>query len=72
MDRLDIMHGMIYKALDDKLHLAPLDADKIHRALDLGTGTGICKFLFDNGRWLWVPTATNQWFQGPSTSQTSS
>jgi len=43
MDRLDIMHGMIYKALGDKLFLAPLEEEKVQRALDLGTGTGICE-----------------------------
>ena len=43
MERMDIMHGMIYKALGNKLYLAPLEEEKLHRALDLGTGTGICK-----------------------------
>ena len=43
MDRLDLMHAILVKALGQKLFLAPLEASKVHRALDLGTGTGICK-----------------------------
>jgi len=41
MDRLDLMHAILVKALGQKLFLAPLEASKVHRALDLGTGTGI-------------------------------
>jgi len=48
MDRLDIMHGMIYKALGDKLFLAPLEEEKVQRALDLGTGTGIWAMDFSD------------------------
>ena len=32
-------------ATEGKLYLAPLDKDKIHNVLDIGTGTGICEFL---------------------------
>ena len=28
--------------IGDKLFLAPIDTDKMHRVLDIGTGTGIC------------------------------
>jgi len=48
MERLDIMHGMIYKALGNRLYLAPLEEDKIRRALDLGTGTGIWAIDFSD------------------------
>lgn len=30
------------KGIGDKLFLAPIDTDKMHRVLDIGTGTGIC------------------------------
>ena len=43
-DRLDRMHEMMLVMLDRKLCLAPI-SDSIHRALDLGTGTGIVLFL---------------------------
>ena len=38
-DRLDFFHAIFYKSLGDRLFLAPLDEKKLHRALDLGTGT---------------------------------
>ncbi|KAF2013866.1 S-adenosyl-L-methionine-dependent methyltransferase [Aaosphaeria arxii CBS 175.79] len=41
LDRLNVVHHMLKKALDDRLFLAPVAADTIHRVLDLGTGTGI-------------------------------
>ncbi|TDZ13500.1 putative methyltransferase tdiE [Colletotrichum spinosum] len=41
MDRLDIAHAMVYKAIGDRLYLAPIEEDKVHRILDVGTGTGI-------------------------------
>jgi len=42
-DRLDMMNGIIRLALG-KLFLAPVDMSKVKRALDLGTGTGVCGF----------------------------
>jgi trans-aconitate methyltransferase len=39
LDRLNIVHHMLKKALDDKLFLAPIS--DFHRVLDIGTGTGI-------------------------------
>lgn len=41
MERLDLMHAILVKALGQKLFLSPLERSKVHRALDLGTGTGI-------------------------------
>ncbi|KAK2004877.1 TAM domain methyltransferase [Colletotrichum falcatum] len=40
MDRLDLSHSMVVKTTGD-LFLAPVDKDKTHRILDVGTGTGI-------------------------------
>ncbi|KAF6833346.1 umta methyltransferase family protein [Colletotrichum musicola] len=42
MDRLDLAHAMMVKAIGSKLYLAPLEKEKIHDILDIGTGTGIC------------------------------
>ena len=47
MDRLDLVHALFVKALGQKLFLSPLDESKVHRALDLGTGTGICTACHD-------------------------
>jgi len=44
-DRLDLNHHLVFKALGDRIYLAPLEPEKIHRILDIGTGTGICKFI---------------------------
>jgi 16S rRNA G1207 methylase RsmC len=30
------------KGIGDKLFIAPIDTKKMHRVLDIGTGTGIC------------------------------
>lgn len=46
MGRLDLTHHMNVRNMGDKLYLAPIVKEKIHRILDIGTGTGICKFFF--------------------------
>ncbi|KAK6206806.1 TAM domain methyltransferase [Colletotrichum tabaci] len=40
MDRLDLNHSLIARTIG-KLFLAPIEQDKTHRILDVGTGTGI-------------------------------
>ncbi|CZT49179.1 related to methyltransferase [Rhynchosporium secalis] len=41
-DRLDLQHHMYYLTLKGKLYMAPIPKEqKLHRVLDLGTGTGI-------------------------------
>lgn len=39
LDRLDLMHAMMYILYDGKLHLAPIHNS--HRVLDVGAGSGI-------------------------------
>ena len=34
------------KTVGEQQFLAPIDEDKVHRVLDVGTGTGICGFSF--------------------------
>ncbi|KAK2049588.1 methyltransferase [Colletotrichum somersetense] len=41
MDRLDMAHALMVKSIGNKLYLAPLKKNKVHRILDVGTGTGI-------------------------------
>ncbi|KAH8881456.1 S-adenosyl-L-methionine-dependent methyltransferase [Thozetella sp. PMI_491] len=41
LDRLDLTHALMTKGIGEKLFLAPIDTDKMHRVLDIGTGTGI-------------------------------
>ncbi|KAI3543290.1 methyltransferase [Colletotrichum filicis] len=41
MERLDMAHAMMVRAIGSKLWLAPLAKEKVHRILDIGTGTGI-------------------------------
>lgn len=43
MERLDMTHAMMVKAIKNRLFLAPLEKEKIQQILDVGTGTGICK-----------------------------
>ncbi|TDZ47428.1 Secondary metabolism regulator LAE1 [Colletotrichum trifolii] len=41
INRLDIAHALVTRATGDKLYLAPIEEDKTHRILDVGTGTGV-------------------------------
>ncbi|TDZ20265.1 Secondary metabolism regulator LAE1 [Colletotrichum orbiculare MAFF 240422] len=41
MDRLDLSHATAVKLMGNKHYLAPLDKEKVHNILDIGTGTGI-------------------------------
>ena len=43
--RLDLMHHIFRMMLDGALYVAPISKDT-QRILDVGTGTGICKFWF--------------------------
>lgn len=42
MERLDLCHMLYTKTIGDKLYLAPIEANKLHRVLDIGTGNGLC------------------------------
>ncbi|KAK1599180.1 methyltransferase domain-containing protein [Colletotrichum navitas] len=48
MDRLDFNHMLMVKVIGNKLYLAPVDKNKIHRILDIGTGTGVSADEFPN------------------------
>ncbi|KAF3804345.1 putative methyltransferase tdiE [Colletotrichum gloeosporioides] len=39
--RLDVAHAMVVRAIGNRLYLAPLEKEKVHKILDVGTGTGI-------------------------------
>ncbi|EAA30121.3 S-adenosyl-L-methionine-dependent methyltransferase [Neurospora crassa] len=41
VDSLDIFHHTFMLSLGDKLFLSPLEKNKIHKVLDVGTGTGL-------------------------------
>ncbi|KAF4812295.1 Secondary metabolism regulator LAE1 [Colletotrichum siamense] len=41
MERLNVSHNMVVRAIGDRLYLAPLEKEKTHKILDVGTGTGI-------------------------------
>ncbi|KAK6209742.1 UMTA methyltransferase [Colletotrichum tabaci] len=41
MERLDMTHAMMVRALGNRLFLAPLEKHSVHEILDIGTGTGI-------------------------------
>ncbi|KAF6796375.1 methyltransferase [Colletotrichum sojae] len=43
MDRLDLTHALTVRAIENRLFLAPIEKEKIHEILDVGTETGICK-----------------------------
>ncbi|KAF7563142.1 hypothetical protein G7046_g960 [Stylonectria norvegica] len=43
-DRLDLEHAITLKVFEDKLNFAPIE--KVHRVLDVGTGTGIWAIEF--------------------------
>ncbi|RSL49827.1 hypothetical protein CEP54_012233 [Fusarium duplospermum] len=44
-ERLDLTHLLITKGIGNRLFLAPVDLDRAARALDIGTGTGICVYF---------------------------
>ncbi|KAK6224258.1 methyltransferase [Colletotrichum tabaci] len=41
LDRLDLAHAMMVKAIGNRLYRAPVRLEQAHRILDIGTGTGI-------------------------------
>ena len=43
-ERLLLLNEIMTRAIGG-LYLAPLEKEKIHRILDIGTGTGICKTI---------------------------
>ncbi|KAI8316420.1 Secondary metabolism regulator LAE1 [Colletotrichum sp. SAR11_59] len=60
LDRLDFNSSFLIKLTENKLYHAPLQEDKVHRILDVGTGTGISrvppnvKFEVDDVESTWV------------------
>ncbi len=45
MERLLLLHDILTR-LAGGLYLAPLDKAKTKRILDIGTGTGVCKWPY--------------------------
>ncbi|KAF6811238.1 methyltransferase [Colletotrichum musicola] len=41
IDHLDLAHMLMLRAMGERLYLAPLEPGKVHRILDIGTGTGL-------------------------------
>ncbi|KAF3811893.1 Secondary metabolism regulator LAE1 [Colletotrichum gloeosporioides] len=41
LDRLDFLSDFLIKVMEGKLYHAPIDSNRVHRILDIGTGTGI-------------------------------
>ncbi|KAG6068737.1 hypothetical protein E4U16_007883 [Claviceps sp. LM84 group G4] len=46
LESMDLCHHFLTILLDDQLFLAPLEKNKIHRVLDVGTGSGIWAIEF--------------------------
>ncbi|KAG6066582.1 hypothetical protein E4U16_000231 [Claviceps sp. LM84 group G4] len=46
LESMELCHHYLTILLDDRLFLAPLEEDKIHRVLDVGTGSGIWAIEF--------------------------
>lgn len=46
LDRLDLHHHLVFRAMKDKLYFAPIPAGFSGRTLDLATGTGIWSIEF--------------------------
>ncbi|KAG6151239.1 hypothetical protein E4U51_000781 [Claviceps purpurea] len=40
LESMELCHYYLTILLDDRLFLAPVERDKIHRVLDVGTGAG--------------------------------
>ncbi|RPA80085.1 S-adenosyl-L-methionine-dependent methyltransferase [Ascobolus immersus RN42] len=58
-ERMDIIHHMFLQLLRGKLTMAPLDAERGGRCLDLGTGTGIWAVEFADSYPKWSVLGTD-------------
>jgi len=47
-ERLDLAHYLMVLGIGKKLYLAPAEMERVHKILDIGTGTGICAFPSKN------------------------